>query len=82
ENFNIYPNPAENHFTVSFSSDQIGDVNLMVYDMLGREIVQKRYTSQGIRFREDVLLPKIQKGIYFVKVSRGNQASTKKLILK
>ncbi|MGB5263508.1 MAG: T9SS type A sorting domain-containing protein, partial [Lutimonas sp.] len=82
ENFNIYPNPAENHFTVSFSSDQIGDVNLMVYDMLGREIIQKRYTSQGIRFREDVLLPKIQKGIYFVKVSRGNQASTKKLILK
>jgi hypothetical protein len=50
--------------------------------MLGREIIQKRYTSQGIRFREDVLLPKIQKGIYFVKVSRGNQASTKKLILK
>ena len=82
ENFNIYPNPTENHFTVSFSSDQIGDVSLLVYDILGREIIQKQYTSQAIRFREDVLLPKIQKGIYFVKVSRGNQASTKKLILK
>ena len=82
ENFNIYPNPTENHFTVSFSSDQTGSTNLIIYDMLGREIMQKQYTSEGIRFREDVFLPKIQKGIYFVKVSRGNQASTKKLILK
>jgi len=45
ENFNIYPNPTENHFTVSFSSDQIGDVSLLVYDILGREIIQKQYTS-------------------------------------
>ncbi|MFD1314557.1 zinc-dependent metalloprotease family protein [Namhaeicola litoreus] len=82
ENFNIYPNPAENYFTITFSSDQISDVSIIIYDMLGREIIQKRYNTQEILFREKILIPGVGKGIYFVKVSRGNQNSTRKLIIK
>ncbi|MFN0190234.1 MAG: S8/S53 family peptidase [Bacteroidia bacterium] len=77
-NFLIYPNPANDYFTLQFSENKnVNQVEL--YNTLGQMIYNKRVTASDASIQ--IQLENIQKGIYIVLVCYENQESSKKTIV-
>ncbi|MFI5263815.1 MAG: T9SS type A sorting domain-containing protein, partial [Candidatus Kapaibacterium sp.] len=82
--FTIHPNPASGgQIIVSFSLPISEKVDLRIFDVLGREIyhdpaLASQTLSAGNR-EEVILLPNLETGIYYVRLTVGSQVSTQKL---
>jgi hypothetical protein len=74
QNLNIYPNPTSSILNVSNAQN----ANIEVYDVLGKLILSRT----NISFDEKINVSKLQSGTYFMKLSKDNQVSTEKFIVK
>ena len=72
---NIYPNPSNGIIAVQNLSPQAG---IVIYDQSGR-IIQNITTT---RSNEQIDLSQYPKGAYMIKITEGNNVSTKKIILE
>jgi hypothetical protein len=70
---NIYPNPSSGRITVDYNSETDGDVNLVVFDLMGRMIQNQMATaSEGLNsFNLDYA--DLQPGIYMLEVINGSE---------
>lgn len=78
----IYPNPFNNSFNISLSSNFIGHkIEVSVYDMRGRLIIQENSVFDQKSISVDNL-KSISNGTYFIKIKdlENQQIITKKLI--
>ena len=73
-NFNVYPNPSTNQFTVK------GDLlkNVKVFDTLGNLVLNSNVTGGSLNVNTIEFKP----GLYFVQAKSLNGLSTKSLIVK
>lgn len=80
--FNIYPNPLNPTATISFELPEAGNVNLVVYDYLGREVstLVNEYKSIG-HYRFTFNANNLASGVYFCRLKAGNFTSIRKMIL-
>lgn len=78
---NVYPNPSSNFFNIEFDINQLQNVNISVFNILGQEVYKKGILAQG-RFTESINLSDYPKGIYNLKVNTLEKKSSHKLILK
>ncbi|MGC9341994.1 MAG: FN3 associated domain-containing protein [Bacteroidales bacterium] len=76
--FSIFPNPAGDEITLSVAGGLSGDINLMIYDISGRILMQKR----NIEGKQNVIdISSLSQGYYFVKISDSyGNTSVKRLI--
>ena len=77
-----YPNPFNPTTTIHYSVSKSGNIKIMVYDLLGREVTtlvneNKPAGNYDIKFDGS----KLGSGVYFYKMQAGNFVQTKKLIL-
>ncbi len=82
ENFQVYPNPSEGQFTVVFPSEELGDVNISIYDLLGRKLQEKTYKETSIQFEEVINAKDVTSGLYILKVRKGQKVSIRKIKIK
>ena len=76
--FSISPNPNNGEFTVQLNSNLFTKSTLEIFDMLGKKIY-----IQGLNSEQTTISTKnIEKGIYLVKLTRGNQIVTSKIVIK
>ncbi len=83
-NMMVYPNPATDNLTVSYSIDFDAEVNISVVNLLGQKVLseQKQYQQSGA-ITESIDISNIPAGIYYVQVSSGNKSLlTQKLLIK
>ena len=80
--FEVYPNPSEGQFTVIFSSEELSEVSISVYDLLGRKLQEEFYKEPSMRFEEVVDAELLSSGIYILKVRKGKRISIRKLKIK
>ena len=81
--FNVYPNPADQAVTLSFSDvDPIGKVDVLVTDMRGVTVLQKQYYSAFTELRTEMALGKLVPGVYTISARGKEIFSVKKLIIK
>jgi len=77
-----YPNPFNNQTIISFNLSKKSNVNLTVYDIVGREIVK---LAEGIRDagKYEVIFDgsDLASGIYLAKLEAGGYKQTQKLLL-
>lgn len=77
-----YPNPFNAQTTISFNLEQESVVNLSVYDIKGSKVAT---LADGIMYAgsHDVIwdASDISSGVYYYKLSIGEKASTKKMVL-
>ncbi len=73
-NFNIFPNPANDKIYFSFSGYFNGTLN--IYDLQGKRVLSKRINSNSID------ISTLNKGVYFLQVSNTNQKIMSKLIIE
>lgn len=77
ETFVIYPNPSKNK--IINIKNTTGSL-ITIYNMLGQNVFSTKINDS---FNVQTLnLSDLQSGLYFVKISNGNNVSVKKLILK
>ncbi|MCB9249536.1 MAG: T9SS type A sorting domain-containing protein [Ignavibacteriales bacterium] len=77
-----YPNPFNPTTTINFKVKETGNVNIIIYDALGREVKQlvnetKQPGSYNISFDGS----RLSSGIYFYTMRANNFTASKKMLL-
>jgi hypothetical protein len=81
-NLDVYPNPSEGTFNISFSSETIQSIDIRIMNVMGEEIVSEK-TEQFIgEYTKKITLENQSKGIYFLEIKTKNEIINKKLILQ
>ena len=80
ERLNIFPNPNEGIFNLSFDLPNEGATSIRIFNSSGRLIYQNDMQKFTGRFNERVDLSSKAKGTYFLAVSQNGKTITKKVI--
>jgi hypothetical protein len=75
-----YPNPFNPTTTISFTLAQAGDVELEVYDVLGRHITSLINQRMTTGFHKLAWSPEGASGIYFVSLHAGRESRVQKIM--
>jgi len=78
-----YPNPFNPATKISFDLPQDSRVNLVVYDLLGREVaklVNNEFKVAG-KYTYDFNAASLSSGVYFFRINAGNYSETKRMVL-
>ncbi len=77
-----YPNPFNPATKITYQVPKPGNVELKVYDVLGREIMTliNGYKNAG-KYTVDFNASKLASGIYIYRIKSGDFISTKKMVL-
>ena len=82
-NFEVFPNPADDAVTLSFSSvDPIDEIEVQVADLTGTVVIREQFKSTGVELRAEMTLGNLAPGIYTISVRGKDVYSVKKLIIK
>jgi hypothetical protein len=81
DNMLLYPNPSVSECNVIFDLSKNGDINIGVYNLSGRLMLNKEYKNrvsggQNIELNIDSL----SRGTYIIQMTSGSQKLTKKLL--
>ncbi|MCH8171222.1 MAG: T9SS type A sorting domain-containing protein [Bacteroidetes bacterium] len=81
-----YPNPFNPSTTINFSLPQTGNVQLTLFDALGRkvkDIVNKVFSvgNHSVNFNASSATGGLSSGVYFYRLQADNFVQTKKMIL-
>jgi hypothetical protein len=78
----IFPNPATNQITVTFTNDFVGNYKFVVLDVKGKIVTQYNYSKQAGQVQQQVDISKLPAGMYYLEtIYEGNQkAVTKKFV--
>ncbi|MBP7510887.1 MAG: DUF5011 domain-containing protein [Bacteroidia bacterium] len=74
----VYPNPSNGLINMRLADVQSQDVNVWIYDMLGKEIHQQVLKGNNLQVQELDLTTK-PKGFYILKVQSGDQVYSRKI---
>lgn len=79
---NIYPNPFTQNFEVELSLHNDSDVELVLYDALGKEIVSYHTKESKGQYKQTINTNQLNlaKGVYWMKVRVNDKELTKKVI--
>lgn len=78
----MYPNPASENLNISFNSKESNDYEVVVYDMVGRQISSKKYPSLSGTQNISYPLSGLSNGNYLVSISTGKASYSKMIIVK
>jgi hypothetical protein len=81
EMHSIYPNPTQGSAYLVFSTEQVEDVQVSVFSVLGNLVYQaKTSTNMGLNTIQ-IDLGNVENGVYLVQVSDGLKTNTQRLLL-
>jgi len=78
EAFDIFPNPVENNARVNIHFDQTTQAELVLLDILGRQIASWQIDAQN--FQEPISFAKLPAGTYTLNLRTNDGVMTKKII--
>ncbi|QLC67041.1 proprotein convertase P-domain-containing protein [Flavobacterium sp. LPB0248] len=78
--FIAYPNPNKGTFTVQFDRDSVSEIKVYVNDITGKYVYDRTFQGSGY-FIQDIQLPDVPSGLYFVTVTDGNRKEIKKILV-
>ena len=85
QNFNpikIIPNPVTDRFALEYNSPEIGEATIVISDMSGNVVINKKAKKDAINFKFEQDMSKFSKGIYILQITVGNQKDSSLLNLK
>lgn len=78
---NIYPNPSNGIFKISYTAGQPGNYKVEVINERGQIVMTENKIDFSGNFSKEINISNLSKGIYLVKVSGNQKEVVKKLIL-
>ena len=81
-NLDVYPNPSRDVFNVTFTSDDVQDLEVRVLNIVG-EVVYTENLEQFVgEYTKAIDLATYTKGVYFLEITTNDGVVNKKLILQ
>jgi hypothetical protein len=81
-NLDVYPNPSRDVFNVTFTSEDVQDLEVRVINVVG-EVVYTEDLQQFVgEYTKSIDLATYTKGVYFLEITTNNGVVNKKLILQ
>lgn len=79
----VYPNPATDKVTLSYTLTQSGDVNITIMDVMGRVVMSENQGKKeaGFAYRTNINTSNMSNGTYFYTVEVNGAKSTNKLVI-
>ena len=77
----IFPNPSDHQFTIEVDNLSEGNLNIEIYNILGKSIYRSDETYSGTSFSKDISLKNISNGSYIITVKNGGKTYNQKLIV-
>ena len=75
EGLNLYPNPVSNGKVYITSKNDL-DKNIIIFDVLGKKVLQTLLTSRELN------ISSLNPGVYIIKIEEGDASATRKLIVR
>ena len=69
----MFPNPAKDE--VQFSKHSIEQLDIEIFDVLGKQLMAVKYVQRKVN------ISTLRTGVYFVQMTLGTKATTKKLVV-
>jgi hypothetical protein len=82
DNVKFYPNPNDGKFNLSFLLKEKGDTEVKILNMEGKLIFKESLPDFSGTYNEAIDISKEPKGTYFVRISQGEHAQLKKIVLE
>ena len=83
-NLSVSPNPVTSHSTISFQTEQSGNINLSLYDVNGKLVATlfNGNAEKGIQRTAIIEAGKLNSGIYICRLQTSTGAISQKIILQ
>jgi len=81
-NLSIYPNPSRGVFNISFTSDDIQNLEVRILNLIGEELINENLVQFIGEYTKQINLINNAKGIYFLEIETNDGIINKKLILQ
>ncbi|MCX6181465.1 MAG: T9SS type A sorting domain-containing protein [Bacteroidetes bacterium] len=79
----IFPNPVSDHqVQVSFQLEKSAQVQINVYDVLGKKISTQSFGKKEAGFNQLTLITELTPGMYLLEINAGGEKMTKQLVVK
>ena len=82
EDFNLFPNPSDGTFNLSFNSKDKGNVSMQLFDVSGRLVDSRIYTNTSANFSRNISLNVKSGSLYLLKITNNNEYTIKKIIIR
>ncbi|NQV18864.1 MAG: T9SS type A sorting domain-containing protein, partial [Armatimonadetes bacterium] len=77
-----YPNPFNPVTTIQYSLPQRSDVQITIYDLLGKEVITLISETQDAGYKSiQWNASNVPSGMYFYQIKAGTYVQTKKMVL-
>jgi len=82
--FHVFPDPASDHITVSYTLSSSAFITIRLFNTVGAEVASILRESQGPGQYQNTytLNNDVSSGLYFISINTGNHSYTDKLFLK
>ena len=81
QNLAVYPNPSSDVFNVSFTSEDVQDLQLRIINIIGEELSNEALEQFVGEYTKAIDLSSYTKGVYFLEITTNDGVVNKKLIL-
>jgi hypothetical protein len=82
ENFDVYPNPSNDIFNISFVSEEVQDLSIRVVNMLGEVVYTEGLEKFVGEYTKQINLKGYTKGVYFLEIVTNQGVVNKKIVLQ
>ena len=82
ENLNVYPNPTDGVFNISFISEEIDNFEITIIDAFGNLVSKEEKQDFVGEYTKSVDLSAYSKGIYMVQIKTENSFTSKRIVLQ
>lgn len=79
---NIFPNPSQGAFNVTFNAVNGEEYTITVFDEVGRNVYQGAVNNQSGEYTYAVQLGKVADGMYNVRITNGKTEANRKVVIK
>ncbi|NNE71980.1 MAG: cellulase family glycosylhydrolase [Rhodothermales bacterium] len=78
----LFPNPASRSFTVNYSLPAPGEVQVELFDLMGRRVWQTSTSRAAGEHAESVAVGSLAPGVYAVRLTHGGKSETRPLVVR
>jgi PKD repeat protein len=79
---NVYPNPAEHSFKLSFRAVASTDVQITLHDAQGRSVIDINDRIQSGNYSNDIDVSSLALGIYILEIKSGSLTAHRRISIK
>ena len=82
ETLEIFPNPSNGIFNVTFYSNEIEDYKISIKNLVGQEISSIKLTNVIGEINKKIDMENLSSSVYIIELSNNNYSITKNLIIR